>query len=224
MPWKRHVRLVVFIAVLACIILFILKQSSESQYKGVPLSTWLNAYDPRFFGVQSKDETDEAVRHIGTNAIPTLLEMLRYRDSTTTVSVKKWVTSHDGPWLDYAEIKNSKAAVAFEALGPTAKQAVPELIEIYKSDISRESRCATVFALGCIGPDAQAAIPQLLEAATNTDSGLRCCAVRSLGQIHSRPDATVPILIMAAQDPDRRVHYEATNALAAFGIANAQSK
>src|ERR1700722_4378595 len=51
---------------------------SEPSYQGKPLSAWLQEYRVDRMG---SPDADEAVRHIGTNAIPALLQMLRASDS-----------------------------------------------------------------------------------------------------------------------------------------------
>ena len=55
----------------------------EPVYQGKPLSVWLQRYNTHgsFIGLRPEPMADEAVRQIGTNAIPTLLHMLRAHDS-----------------------------------------------------------------------------------------------------------------------------------------------
>src|SRR5437870_12631878 len=60
----------------------------EPSYQGKPLSVWLEGYNPyrtSDSGVLVEQpewrKADESVRHLGTNAIPTLLKMLRARDT-----------------------------------------------------------------------------------------------------------------------------------------------
>ena len=55
----------------------------EPVYRGKPLSVWLQRYiqGGSYIGFWPEPEADEAIRQIGTNAIPTLLLMLREHDS-----------------------------------------------------------------------------------------------------------------------------------------------
>ena len=55
----------------------------EPVYQGKSLSFWLQGYiqGGSYIGVWPEPEVDEAVRQIGTNAIPALLHMLRAHDS-----------------------------------------------------------------------------------------------------------------------------------------------
>jgi HEAT repeat protein len=216
MAKKRRILWAVLLVAVGGIFLWRCDQPREPDYGGKPLSQWLKEYDPRLF-INNKEEVNDAIRHIGTNAIPTLLEMLRSKDSAIKSSVLDWVERKDIWFFNVAVAKNVEAARGFEVLGASAKDAVPVLIEIYEQRISPESQFATVCALGCIGPAAKKAIPQLLEAATNANNISRQCAIRSLGQIHSEPEAAVPALIRALNDTDQQTRYEAANALGAFG-------
>src|SRR5205823_6495064 len=55
----------------------------EQVYQGRPLSVWLRGFtdDKIMDSDQDRDRTYKAVRQIGTNAIPTLLQMLGAKDS-----------------------------------------------------------------------------------------------------------------------------------------------
>jgi hypothetical protein len=55
---------------------------SEPFYQGKSLSAWLEDYVSTN-GWNPNAETDEAVRNMGTNAYPTLFQMLRAKDSPT---------------------------------------------------------------------------------------------------------------------------------------------
>src|ERR1700722_14577116 len=213
---KRLLLSAVSIAVVACIILWCVGQVRDRVYRGKSLSQWLKAYDPRIL-IDNKEEVDDAIRHIGTNAIPTLLEMLRSKNNAVVAAAVKQAEKADLIWLSLAEERHAEAARGFEVLGTSAKDAVPALIAIYNERISPDSQMATAYALGCIGPAARNAIPQLLEAATNADCNVRQCAIRSLGQIHSEPELSVPVAIRALDDTNQLARFEAANALRAFG-------
>jgi HEAT repeat protein len=213
---KRRILLGVLLLAVGGIFLWRLDQPRDPVYRGEPLSQWLNEYDPRIL-INNKGEVDDAIRNIGTNAIPTLLGMLRSKDNAIKAAALKDVERTDLIWVTLAEERNAEAARGFEALGASAKDAVPALIEIYEQRISPASQSSTAYALGCIGPGAKEAIPQLLQGATNANNDLRRCAIRSLGQIHSAPEVSVPALIRALDDTNHQTRYEAANALGIFG-------
>ncbi len=190
----------------------------EPAFQGTPLSVWLTGFDER----STEPRPDfraarEAVRQIGTNAIPALLRMLRAKDSALTLKLislvgkQQIIKIHHVP----ASTRNVGAAAALETLGAAAQDAVPQLIEMFDHMPSRQSEIALI--LSCIGPPAKGAIPSLLRAASNTNSSLRSNAVFALGGIHSEPETVVPVLIKAMRDPSDSVRYSAVTALLAFG-------
>jgi hypothetical protein len=91
----------------------------EPVYQGKTLSEWLEP------GLNAPG-TEEAIRHIGTNGIPTLLRMLRAHDSKLKLQLvelaqkQHLVKSHFIPASD----RNYEAAGAFDVLGPAVSNAV----------------------------------------------------------------------------------------------------
>lgn len=193
------------------------RQPPEPVYQGKPLRYWLAFITP--VGGPLGNQTDEAVRQIGTNAIPTLLEMLQANDSPLKL---KWMALLQKQHFIHppqpAWRPNREAAMAFEVLGATASNAVPALVQIYRRKISTFSQLEILEALGDIGPSASpAATSVLLDALTNSDAFLRLYAVMAINKIHSEPEVFVPALINALKDSDGHVRYRAAEALTAYG-------
>ncbi len=188
----------------------------ELYYNGKPLREWLKDFS---FGVSDSREAEDAVRHIGTNAIPTLLSMLRAKDSGLKIRFGKLFARQS--WIKIkitsAENKNLAAAYAFGVLAADAKSAVPELIQIYEKNISTESQCATADALGAIGPAATNAISALLRGLKTTNDTVRWDTVWALGKIHGQPELVVPKLVKLLHDPNYRLRWAATERLSDFG-------
>jgi HEAT repeat protein len=84
-----------------------------------------------------------------------------------------------------ANIVRARAVAGYAALGNAAKNNVPALVQIMKSETSPQVRCCVASALGGIGPCAKAAIPVLLEAAQDTDAEVRKDAILALANIRS---------------------------------------
>jgi hypothetical protein len=135
----------------------------EPAYEGKPLSSWLEAY--RLHGVagvetwqvrEEQQKADEIVRKAGTNAIPTLLRMLRARDSALKVELMAWARRQHFIQVKYtpAEELNYRACWAFGVLRGKAQSAVPALIEIANQNNSHESQYYATAALVFIGPPA----------------------------------------------------------------------
>jgi hypothetical protein len=196
-------------------------------YHGKALARWLETYDPSSpFGRGSPQwrEADEAVRHIGTNALPMLLQMLRQTHAGLKIYIGRSPQRQHffNFQLAPASTRNTEASRAFIVLGDTAKAAVPDLIKAFNENQSTESQCAIEDALTWIGPSANLALPLLLQAATNANNKVRANALWALGDIHAEPQLCVPQLIQALNDLDDQSRLSAAHALGMFG-ADAES-
>jgi HEAT repeats len=208
------------IAVLAVLAWTVLRSSApEPVYQGKPLSYWLQGYDvgPAMNMVSVK-EADEAVHAICTNAIPTLLQMLRAHDSPLKTELLVWAKRHHIPGIHYARPinLNFEASLAFYALGSQATNAIPDLIDILDQNISDGSINWTAAVLGSMGPRAAAAVPALLRVPKNTNGFAYGSVLYALGRIHAKPDEAVPVLITALKDPSAANRSSAIFALGRF--------
>ncbi len=203
--------------------IFYLLPPGEPVYNGKRLSVWLEGYDlPASVGLNEqagRHNADEAVRNCGTNAIPTLLRMLRAKDSPFLIKLIALGRKQSFIKIKYtpAYIKNEEAANGFRALAASASSAVPELIAIYKQRISERSLFNTAEAFESIGPAAIHAVPLLLQDATNTDEGICLCAIAALGGIHGEPELVVPILVKSLGDPRTNVRNMTASWIPHFG-------
>src|SRR5208337_3710354 len=97
--------------------------AKEPYYKEHPLSDWICCASP--------DEQQEAFQHIGTNAVPVLLELMGASDR----SIKRVAQSLESKGLreavrdesTLAEIRET-VAQAFGSYGTNAEFAIPQLI------------------------------------------------------------------------------------------------
>jgi HEAT repeat protein len=199
----------------------------EPVYRGKALTFWLQTYDPSSplgRGSREWNETDDAVGHIGTNAIPVLLRMLRETDSSLKLGLVALAQRQHVIKIHFvpAPTRNIEASKAFIVLGDAAKDAVPDLMKAFDENNSIESRSAIEEALGWIGPAAQPAVPLLLQAATNANKEVRADALWALGDICCDPQLCVPALIHALGDSDAGARLSAVHALGMFGT-DAQS-
>lgn len=202
-------------------------QPSEPRYEGKTLSHWLeaglldrsSANPPRIMGPWCK-KAEEAVRHFGTNAVPTLLRLLRAKDPPPAMlKVLDQLRKQSLVRIRYryAIERNQKAGFAFEILGPNAACAVPALIEIYEDGQSPFSQHCAAEVLGSMGPAAEAAIPALLRNLTNRDYDVCRATVWAIGEIGGEPSVIVPALRGVLKDPRIDVRDAAMVSLAAFG-------
>jgi len=110
-------------------------------YHGRPLTYWLRGFDIGYNDPHkpSFDESVEAVRQARTNALPTLLRMLRSGDS----DLKHWLTrlAQKQRLIKVDDISADRqrwaAMQGFLALvGREAKYAIPQLIEISRQEVA----------------------------------------------------------------------------------------
>ena len=190
-------------------------------YQGKPLRYWLAFYTLYVPGSspEHQDQVDEAVREIGTNGIPTLLEMLQEKDpppSKVRWRAILWILRII-PQPQPASRHHLQAARAFQVLGADASNAVPALVQIYHRKISPSSQQQTLEALRGIGPSALAtAAPVLLDGLTNSSTSTAGFAI---SEMHGQSEVFVPALINALKDPNDFVRSSAARTLAKYGPA-----
>lgn len=204
--------LALFLAAVAAAITWQVLRVREPTYQGRRLSSWLQQYGTD--GGSTQEEVDEAVRSIGTNAIPTLLRMLEANDTALKVKLSEsGLLWRFGLRFTPAAILHAQALQAFRALGVDGSNAAPALVEIYGRNISPSSRRATGDSLVEIGPAAKQAIPVLIKSSAGTNAEERAYAAYTMGRLALEPALVVPVLTHALHDVDREVRYNA-----AFGL------
>jgi HEAT repeat protein len=168
--------------------------------------------------LRQSEEAERVLEKAGTNAIPTLLRMLRQKDSPLKRKVMELLQKQHVVKIHYTPDKwrNQTAAFAFKRLGELgtgAELAVPKLIEIYEMKISPFSQQCTAGSLGAFGPAAKSAIPALVRGLTDSNSFVRSDTLLGLARIHSEPELVVPALTKALNDPHPDVRLTACMAL-----------
>ena len=186
---------------------------------GKLLTGWLDYYVRRQSEVR-REMANQALDKMGTNAIPTLLWMLRQRDSSFKHKVMELVQEQHFIKVDYipAERRNQAAYFAFQKLGARAEAAVPALIEIYERALSPCSQQCTARSLGAIGPAAKGAIPVLERGTTSSNPCVRGDALLALANFGAEPELVVPALTNGLSDPNTNVRYSACMALCVLGM------
>ena len=221
MRTRSGVGLAIFLlATFAAIAVMLLRQpQSEPIIQGKRLSVWLTGYRTQGVNPQAWAKADEILLAVGTNAIPTLLRMLRQQDSPFKQLLIHLSQLQHIVRLRFirAEDRHYQAAIAFAKLGAAASEAVPALMEIANENISASSDFWSINALASIGPPASNAIPFLIRSVTNRTMELRLSSITALDQIRSQPELTVPALTNALYDQQFMVRYYAAMALGKLG-------
>jgi hypothetical protein len=223
------VLLVVFLGGLAWEVLL----PHEPVYQGRPLSAWLHDLDTSIkerlpiervrvlmAEKQKKREVAEtAIRHIGTNALPTLITMLRSKDSKPREKLFVWSTKQPISQLHLqgASERRWRANEGFKVLGEKAEPAIPTLIEMLK-DRDEVEVPITMDALGAIGP--KAFLP-LINALTSQDYRVRIGALFALEEFAPQvpPAMVVPALLGSLTDTNARARSLAVFTLGKYGTA-----
>jgi HEAT repeat protein len=171
--------------------------ANEPSYGGKSLSEWLDKYDS-VAGDYPKSVKD-ALRQIGTNGIPTLLEQLVY------VRLPFGARAYD---------VNINAVKGFIALGESSIPALPELRIIMEGTNEDFALYAMMSACGT----GSNAIPMLVKGLTNQFANVRNEAANDLTsdlgkKFPEQRKLAVPFLVKLLADPDSDVRATATNAL-----------
>src|SRR5689334_9442211 len=217
----------------------------EPIYKGKRLTDWLREYDAAQPGVTFK-EVDEAVRQIGTNALPQLLHLLRAKDTPLKLFLIRSAGKQHLVGVDVspAAILHGRALAAFRTLGPSAKPALPALqeilckenyayvmaviagfgkdgFELLVNELTNklaEVRCYAAYELSMTNFASCPAGAALAKSLNDKDPDVRCAAAMSLGRIAREPDVSIAALIDAlTKDSNSQVRVDAAFALGRYG-------
>jgi hypothetical protein len=175
----------------------------EPPYQGKPLSVWLKEYDNMeeiFANNGAKlHELDKIVNQAGSNAIPTLLQLLRDEDSK----------EHD------SRSNGNEASNGFRVLGAGATNAIPSLIKIYEQNPA--ARVDILYSLNCIGTNANVPVDWLLPKLKDPNHQVRAGIAYVLGNMHSKSEQVIPALIECLSDSNRMVRGDTALALGSCG-------
>lgn len=222
----RILRIVLLVAVLGGFAWMLVgSRPGEPVYQGRTLSLWVQQYSTNRWPTDK--QAASAIQHIGSNAIPILLEMLTTRESSFRMKLlarlpKQWLAQVHLGLDDYkrrVDQRRTLGAYGFAALGEEARPAVPALISLL-NDKNDRVRYLSVFTLRCLGPVAADALPSLIICLNDPEFTVRDDAVSALGTIHEQPERVVPILtdFLQKNRADGILCVEAIGSLAKFGV------
>ena len=199
---RPRIRLFLGLIFLAALI-FAVTHSREPVYQGKKLSAWLEEGVSEEGIFSSSSETQIAVRQIGTNALPFLLNMLRSQNSRVKLKLEEWSDKQNVLNIRFhnSDTDRFTAVAAFRILGPIGKPAIPALVDMMNdTNICFEA----AHALGAIGPDA---IPALTNTWTQSNSVIRTAGFRALVDMGTNAETALPFLIAALQDANSEIRF-----------------
>jgi hypothetical protein len=213
---RRGILILVVLAVLvAAAAILCFSPEREPAYGGRSLSQWLQVSG------QSSPEgirVDEAIRRIGTNALPCLLRWIRTRRPPCSTLVEsgrlpQWLVTlllrcplGRSLWHD----RFDDASVCIMILGAEARPAIPALVQVIhrSKDPYRVSR--VMLTLSFIGADS---VPAFADGLQDPREDVRVAAAAHLGQFGVKARPVLPALRVTLNDPSRWVREITTNAL-----------
>jgi len=213
---------VLFVAIVGGIAWQLLRER-EPVYQGRPLSAWLEQYGTNQWSLGQNGELEKqaetAIRQIGTNALPMLLERLRARDTRLKQVMMIWMQKQKLVHFNFKSANQChvEAVAAYEVLGPLASAQVHSLIDVLSNDSSPVVRYGAASALGDIGPEAKLAAPALCRATKDSNPTIRNNSFWALSRILPDPELTIPVLIAGLDDTDRTARENAAIALGRYG-------
>jgi HEAT repeat protein len=218
-----------------------LSREREPEYQGKPLSKWLGEAADDSPGIpldpEEKPASRDAIRAMGTNALPGLIKMLKAQDSPLKLNPLNLARKHSlwGFSVTRARKLNNRAVFGLCALGTNANVAVPELMDLYL----KRGDGTTAIALANLSADGVLALGQALTnpniILTNKVPQLRFRMIYALGQLgalarkaDARPERLARLeleaklaasaLLQCLNDPDVFIRIAAAQALVDLGI------
>ena len=225
--------LVALVVAVFAYVIFSERPIPEPSYAGTSLSEWLALYrrPERNGGVPSQAE--RAVRSMGTNALPSLLELIRYELPSWRQALLKLATWRvPGKTLEEGKIVYGKslvegrlltraenAGLGFAILNSNAVSAIPQLEALMKNNQKPVVGLRAIYALSEIGAPA---IPALTNALANVNQTNRIDIIYAIYAIERNSSfssrdtcraACLPALTRATNDPDAEVRRQAATTL-----------
>jgi hypothetical protein len=214
--WKFLIILALMALTALCY--FLLRPVNEPKFQGRYLSEWFQEEDLILPDLESAaPEAVQAIRAIGTNALPNYLQWLQYEPSQwrTTLRSKlpRWAIKNQtvSNWLDDpASWRAMYAYRGIEILGTNAIGALPELTAMLNNSNRPWTAQRAMGALGFLGTASIPVLQAALADTNRTDRWHVAAAIGFMGRA-GHTNECLPILMMALSDGDAEVRMEATN-------------
>jgi HEAT repeat protein len=201
-------------------------RGGEPTYKSKSLSGWLKVYTQVEAGSPGEKLAAEAVRAIGTNALPYLLMMITDADLEIRSAAEhgfKILGPLGAPAISkLAELTTATNELdmfwSAQALGDIGAPALSVLMQNLTHPRFKVGTQAAL-AIVALGTNALPAIPILLGDLRNPNHFFRERAAATLGGLHIEPETVVPGLMNLLNDPSPAARFLAIKSLGEFGPA-----
>ena len=199
----------------------------EPVFEGKPLTAWIEELwrmtSPGSHDSRRSGPGADALRALGTNAVPYLIHMLTTKrphlSDLPTISARNEAVRP----ASYTTAADSviRAATACELLGPKAGGAIPALIPLLE-DQDAAIRAQVVAALCFIQQDADIVVPLLAERLDDTDPRVQSFAFAGLPMFGAKARPALPALRKVAESQERELSVLAADSIRK--IENAPAK
>lgn len=179
---------------------------SDPVYHGKRLSQWLAETSP---GKQLTDEAIQAVRAIGTNALPYLVCEFERDEAKWLERIKqgKFVSQTLGIRFEPKWVRKGKVMSALASLGADAAPALPT----YARYFDDPERGVTVVSL--VNLTRQAGLPFLLKALSSTNVIAADYAIQALRFREEKGDLELPVILALMNHDNQKARAFATSVL-----------
>ena len=221
----RLLRIVLAIVVLGIAVALVNQKRGYQRavYRDRHASEWAADFYPNF-DLRGTNEAMEAFRVLGSNAVPALRSLLNSRAPffekpllqnarRLPLATRRYLFDKIKPGQALA--RRISAARALGVIGPSAHEAVPDLL-VALQDPAGEIRWAAAQALARLGDHA---ISALAMAATNDSVTLRQTAVYALGEAGTNAAPAAEVLFERVRDTNESVQASALYSLSRIGPA-----
>ena len=231
---RRILLLATCCVLLACGMFFALSPlEKEPSYQGRRLSEWLFCHDGHYvFGNPDlTPEAADAVRHIGTNAIPLLLTWIRAEPSKKNQFCDSLIRKmppllqtrlYEMTGHNERERRPNCAMVGFKALGTNASSEIPELASLLKSKNGTVAAFHARFALAYLGKDALPPLLDVLAQPPNWDQmniAMAISAISQMSYLGTNALPAVPLIIHSVNNLHAGVQVASVGALGSLALA-----
>jgi len=226
----RFARLLLLVfGIAVAVLLFGVLRDRGPEYRGRRLSQWFKQYyrtgqESRQPDELRREQAARALRAIGTNAIPFLVEecFTINRESPLQTNVLSFLAALPRPFrfppFVPAMSVREEAANAVGEIKPPARLLVP-LVTNRLNDPDKFQRWMGVYLLGRIGEGGEAAVPFLREKLRSADAQELALATLSLDRLGSAAGSAVTDLVEFVRTNSFQPTYYACRALARIGPA-----
>ena len=191
---------------------------SEPRAQGQSLSTWLavalaktSPFEDRFPDLTAEGATN-AIREIGSNAVPILVQKLQSTEPKWKESLLEWLTEkeiidYNSSWYNN---ERGEALIGFQILGPEARSAIPKLTELL---LQTNTTLIASIALGSLGSNG---VPVLREALSHQDPEIRMAAISAPYFRKEIAPMMLSDMFRMTNDPDPRITRTALTQIGMF--------